>query len=106
MAKRKSDGNCPLFVFAMVSKPWRKAQLKVGGPLRTRVKSDVIGPGRGALVKWALAEGCPRESSQSELYGTMARAAATYGHTELAQWLCGERGFAMGKGMMDLAALG
>ena len=34
MAKRKRDGNC-LFVFAMVCKPWRKAQLKVGGPLRT-----------------------------------------------------------------------
>ena len=49
MAKRKRDGNC-LFVFAMVCKPWRKAQLKVGGPLRTRVMSDVILPGRVELV--------------------------------------------------------
>ena len=36
MAQRKRDGNC-LLVFAMVCKGWRKAQLKVGGPLRTRV---------------------------------------------------------------------
>ena len=34
-----------LFVFAMVCKEWRKAQLKVGGPLFTRVHSDVILPG-------------------------------------------------------------
>merc|ERR1719504_627418 len=60
MAKRKRDGNC-LFVFALVCKGWRKAQLKVGGPLRTRVKSDVIPPGSVELAKWALAEGCPRE---------------------------------------------
>ena len=59
MAKRKVDGNC-LFVFARVCRAWRKAQLKVGGPLRTRVQSDVILPGREALAKWALAEGCPR----------------------------------------------
>ena len=38
MAKRKSDGNC-LFVFARVCKEWRKVQLKVGGPLCTRVES-------------------------------------------------------------------
>ena len=50
LAKRKRDGNCPLFVFALVCKPWRKAQLKVGGPLRTRVKSDVTMPGSVALV--------------------------------------------------------
>ena len=35
MAKRKSDGNC-LYMFARVCKNWRKAQLKDGGPLRTR----------------------------------------------------------------------
>ena len=58
MARRKRDGNCCLFVFARVCKPWRKAQLKVGGPLRTRVSSDLILPGSVALVKWALAEGC------------------------------------------------
>ena len=60
MAMRKRDGNCRLFVFARVCKPWRKAQLKVGGPLCTRVISDVIAPGSVALAKWALAEGCPQ----------------------------------------------
>ena len=57
MAKRQRDGNCPFFVFARVCKPWRKAQLKVRGPLRTRVKSDMLLPGSVALAKWALAEG-------------------------------------------------
>ena len=99
MAKWKRDGNC-LFVFARVCREWRKAQLKVGGPLRTRVKSDVILPGSVALAKWALAEGCPRE------YGvyTMANAAASYGHAELVRWLCGEGGFAMDKRVMMEAA--
>ena len=41
-------------------KEWRKAQLRVGAPLRSRVDSDVILPGSVALVKWALREGCPR----------------------------------------------
>ena len=54
MALRKRNGNC-LFVFARVCKPWRKAQLKahlkVGAPLRTRVRSDVILPGSVALAK-------------------------------------------------------
>ena len=59
MAQRKRDGNC-LFVFAMVCKPWREAQQKIGGRLRTRVESDVVQPGSVALAKWALAEGCPR----------------------------------------------
>ena len=56
MAKRKhEDGNCCLLVFARVCKGWRMAQLKAGGPLRTRVfVSDVIVPGRVALAKWAL----------------------------------------------------
>ena len=53
MAKRKhEDGNCCLF--ARVCQGRRKAQLKAGGPLRTRVFSDVIVPGRVALAKWAL----------------------------------------------------
>ena len=56
MAMRKRDG-IGLFVFARVCKGWRKAQLKVGGPLCTRVLSDVIQPGSVALAKWALAEG-------------------------------------------------
>ena len=99
MARRKRDGNC-LFVFARVCKEWRKAQLKVGGPLRTRVCSDVILPGSVALVKWALAEGCPRE----EYGATMAKEAADYGHLELTKWLCGEGGFAMDKTLMWRAA--
>ena len=99
MAKRKRDGNC-LFVFAMVCKPWRKAQLKVGAPLRTRVESDVILPGSVALAKWALAEGCPRETYG----GTMAVAAASFGHRELVQFLIREQGFTMDEGVMGWAA--
>ena len=100
MEKRKREGNC-LFVFARVCKGWRKAQLKVGGPLRTRVGSDVILPGSVALVKWVLAEGCPREGNGV----TMAQcAAAQYGHTELVKWLCGEGGFAMDEKVMRVAA--
>ena len=99
MARRKRDGNC-LFVFARVCKGWRKAQLKVGGPLCTRVGSDVIAPGSVALVKWALAEGCPRENEDGV---TMAEAAAPYGHLELVKWLCGEGGFAMDEGTSVMA---
>ena len=99
MAKRKRDGNC-LFVFAMVCKGWRKAQLEVGGPLRTRVQSDVIMPGSVALAKWALAEGCPRENGPF----SMASEAAWYGHPELVKWLCGEGGFAMDEWVMWNAA--
>ena len=102
MAKRKRDGN-GLFVFARVCKKWRKAQLKVGGPLRTRVLSDVIMPGSVALVKWALAEGCPRERR----YGyNMAKVAARYGQAELVKWLFGEGGFAMDERVMSGAAGG
>jgi len=101
MAKRKADGNCCLVVFAMVCKPWRKAQLKVGGRLRTRALSDVVLPGSVALAKWALAEGCPRDDG----YGyTVAMAAARRGHLELVKWLCGEGGFAMDWHVMNRAA--
>ena len=103
MEERDRDGNCPLFVFARVCKGWRKAQLKVGGPLRTRVGSDVIAPGSVALVKWALAEGCPRESPGGS---TMAHAAVDYGQVELVKWLCGEGGFAMDVTEMGMAARG
>ena len=89
-------------MFARVCKEWRKAQLKVGGPLCTRVHSDVIAPGSVELAKWALAEGCPREKPHGF---TMADAAAQYGHTELVKWLCGEGGFAMDEGVMMQAAL-
>ena len=99
MANLKLDGHC-LFVFARVCKGWRKAQLKVGGPLCTRVGSDVIAPGSVALVKWALAEGCPRENEDGV---TMAEAAAPYGHLELVKWLCGEGGFAMDEGTSVMA---
>ena len=100
MARRKRDGNC-LFVFARVCREWRKAQLTVGGPLRTRVESDVILPGQAALVKWALAEGCPREDEKDF---NMAWYAARYGQMELVKWLCGEGGFAMDEGVMWWAA--
>ena len=100
MANRKRLGpSRGLSVFARVCKPWRKAQLKVGGPLRTRVMSDVIAPGSVTLAKWALAEGCPR-------YRTMAATAAWYGHLELVKWLCGEGGFAMDVEVMRFAASG
>ena len=100
MAERERDGNC-LFIFALVCKEWRKAQLGVGGPLCTRVGSDVILPGSVALAKWALAEGCPRESR----YGyNMAKVAARYGQAELVKWLCGKGGFAMDKVVMAAAA--
>ena len=101
MAWRKRKGNC-LFVFARVCKNWRKAQLKVGGPLHTRVKSDVVLPGSVALAKWALAEGCPREAEDGNY--NMAYCAAEYGHLELLKWLCGEGGFAMDEAVMEDAA--
>ena len=101
MARWKAEGNC-LFVFALVCKGWRRAQLKVGGRLRTRATSDVVMPGRVALAKWALAEGCPR----AELYGarSMAGAAAGYGHLELVRWLVQEQDFAMDPLVMRNAA--
>ena len=92
LAKMKREGNC-LFVFARVCKPWRKAQLKVGAPLRTRVMSDVLMPGSMALVKWALAEGCPRDNGVV----TLSLAAALFGHPELMKWLCGEGGLCDGR---------
>ena len=103
MAKRKLDGNC-LFGFARVCKGWRKAQLKVGAPLRNRVGSDVIMPGSVALAKWALGEGCPRQGEYWD--GTMAHHAALYGNLELVKWLCGEGGFSMDAVMMKQAARG
>ena len=98
--ERKREGSC-LFVFALVCKGWRKAQLKVGGPLCTWVWSDVILPGSVALAKWALAEGCPRENKGGV---TMALAAAEHGHLELVKWLCGEGGFEMDEQVMWGAA--
>ena len=105
LAKMKREGNC-LFVSARVCKGWRKAQLNVGGPLRTRVMSDVIMPGSVALAKWALAEGCPRDEGDQEDPCTMADAAARLGHLELVKWLCGEGGFPMDEGVMKWAAYG
>ena len=101
MAKRKHEGSC-LFVFARVCREWRKAQLKVGGPLCTWVESDVIKPGRVALVKWALAEGCP-EKDQNPPWSSMRNVAAEHGHLELVRWLCGEGGFAMNTSVMVMA---
>ena len=101
MERRKRHGNC-LFVFARVCKEWRKAQLKVGGPLRTRVQSDVILPGSAALAEWALAEGCPREDDGGF---DMAHLAAQYGHMEVVKWLCGEGGFTMDEWVIGSAAI-
>ena len=102
LQRRQDNGNC-LFPFAMVCTNWRKAQLKVGRKLCTRYLTDVLGcdkPGRVAMVKWALAMGCPRENG----YGiTMAHHAARYGHSELVKWLCGEGGFAMDAQLMSCA---
>ena len=101
IVRRKRKGNC-LFMFARVCRAWRKAQLKVGGPLRTRVESDVLLPGSVALAKWALAEGCPRVRAPG--FYTMVHAAAGYGHLELVKWLCGEGGFEMDEYVMVRAA--
>ena len=100
LEQRKRDGNS-LFVFARVCKRWRKAQLKVEGPLRTRVESDVILPGSVALAKWALAEGCPREGA----HGTnLVYAAASQGHLDVVRWLVQEQGFAVDEDVMWMAA--
>ena len=101
MAKRKLEGNC-LFMFARVCRAWRKAQLKVGRRMCTRVESDVIAPGSVALAKWAPAEGCPRDEGGFSF--TMAELAARYGHLVLVKWLCGEGGFAMDEDVMRGAA--
>ena len=100
MEERKQDGNC-LFVFARVCKEWWKAQIKVGGPLCTRVRSDVILLGSVALAKWALAEGCPREDQHGF---NMADCAALFGHIELVQYLIQRQGFAMDENVMMWAA--
>ena len=96
MEQRKRDGNC-LFVFARVCRGWRKAQLKVGAPLCTRVVSDVIAPGSVTLAKWMLAEGCVRDCC-------MPRYAALHGHLELVKWLCGEGGFGFDVEVVGFAA--
>ena len=101
LAERKQEGNC-LLVFALVCREWRKAQLRVGGPLRSRAV-DVILPGSAALAKWALTEGCPRERGDGF---NIAYAAAEHGHLELVQWLCGEGGFALNEFLMQDAARG
>ena len=129
---RKREGPS-LFVFAMVCKGWRKAQLKFNslqaarhgqwprrwpvapsGPLRTRVESYVILPGRVALAKWALGEGCPREGvnifrdtdapGDTSHHVTMAQAAARFGHLELVRWLVKEQGFEIDEAVVDNAA--
>ena len=91
-----------LFAFAMVCKPWRKAQLQVGGRLCTLVFSDVIMPGSVALVKWALAEGCPRGNVEG--CEILAHYAASHGHMELVQWLIQEQKFAMDVFLVGIAA--
>ena len=74
---------------------------RYGGQLCTRVDSDVILPGSVALLKWTLAEGCPREDEDGI---TLAHVAARQGQLELLKWLCGAGGFAMDEGVMADAA--
>ena len=102
LEKRQREG-FGLLAFAMVCKPWRKAQIKAGGPLRSRVLSDVVLPGRVELAKWALAEGCPRELAS---YDTMATRAAFLGHMELVQWLIKDEGFTNGSNEMRAGVRG
>ena len=99
LVRRKRKGDF-LFPFARVCKGWRKVQLKLGGRGLCSRATDVIPPGRVELVKWALAEGCPRTKRGL----CLASAAAGLGHLELVQWLCGEGGFAMDKFLMRSAA--
>ena len=99
MRQRFVDGHS-LFPFAMVCKGWRKAQVKVGGQMRSRIWSDVIAPGRTEMAKWGLAEGCPREGGGV----TMVSPAARYGHLKLVQWLCREHDFAVDNEVLKEAA--
>ena len=107
MAERKRDGNC-LFVFALVCKEWRKAQLKVGGRLRTRMRSDVFLPGSVALVKWALKEGCPTVSYNPDngFHEHLHDEAAEYGKLEQVKWLIGSKYLNNGWMAMKRAAEG
>ena len=101
---RKRNGSS-LYMFARVCKEWRQAQLKVcRGRLHTCVESHVILPGRVALAKWALADGCKSEEQGALAPDTMVHLAARHGHRELVQWLCGEGGFEMDVGVMWEAA--
>ena len=133
VALRKVKG-ISLFAFMRVCTGWRTsvpevdqrklwpprtrsdtARVQAMGRLCTRWESDVIAPGRVALVKWALAEGCPRERyrwwvrgtgpyNSEDVEFTMATVAAKHGHLELVKWLCGEGGFAMDWTVMYRAA--
>ena len=57
-------------------------------------------------MKWALAEGCPRDDGDGDQAETLAEAAAEHGHQELVQWLIQEQGFAMDEDVMGMAARG
>ena len=104
LQERQAQGHC-LFRFAMVCKAWREAQLKVGGKMQSRALSDVVLPGRVALAKWALAEGCPRESARCGWARNLASLAARVGNLELVRWLCeAEQGFPLDRWTMRAAA--
>ena len=98
MQIRAEDGHC-LFPFAMVCKQWHRAQVRVGRRMCTRVEQDIVVPGRVELVKWALAEGCPREGAGQAF--NMVACAAKHGHLELVRWLVRERGFALDVQLMN-----
>ena len=87
MAERKREGNCCLFVFALVCKGWRKAQLKVGGPLRTRVKSDVLLPGRLSWRSGRWRRGAPGRMRMS--LNSMAPWLAPLPATDTSSWSSG-----------------
>ena len=94
LEKRKRQGP-GLFVFALVCKAWRRAQLRVGGGrLCTRVESDVIPPGRIALAEWALKQGCPNKRKEKKRFPDICSVAAEQGRVELVQKLIKEQGFA------------
>ena len=107
LATRKRQGR-GLLAFAMVCRGWRRVQLTVGKKLCSHTVSDVLMLGRVELAKWALAEGCPsQEHGDASQINRMASAAVRYGHLELTQWLCKERGSMLDrKVMIDAATSG
>ena len=76
-ARKRESASRGLFIFAMVCKGWRAAQLRVGGPLRTLIMSDVFlatwTPGTDPyrrdpprkIIEWALAQGCPKKKTEA-----------------------------------------
>ena len=102
-AQRAKPGRS-LFVFATVCKRWRTVQQIVGNPLRSHAVTDVVRHGRVALAKWALANGCPNNTSWRGTEMLMVDTAAMFGHMDLVQWLCQDRGHTIDRNVMAWAA--